>query len=241
MTRRYFVADLPSAGGAIPLSDEEAHHAARVMRLKVGDEIQLFDGAGAQCSAVVAAIDKRSCVVTSSVPEAVDREPSVGIDLAVALPKGDRAKELVERLTELGVRRLVPLVCDRTQRSPSESQLSKLRRVVIEACKQSERNVLMEIDEPLRLDAYVAAIDSYGGADGAQGTVKWVLHPGGELISSAIRSVEGSASVVIGPEGGLTDDEVRLLGDAGFASVGLGPRIYRIETAAVVVAAWLAG
>ncbi|MCD0461715.1 RsmE family RNA methyltransferase [Roseiconus lacunae] len=234
MTRRYFVPDLPRDGGIVSLSDEESRHASRVMRLQPDDEIELFDGAGWQSVASVAAIDKRSCTVSSMPPELVDRESGRPCSLAIAMPKGDRAKELVERLAELGVRHLVPLVCERTQRPPSAAMVTKLRRVVIESCKQSGRNILMDVAEPVGFSQFLDSLD------GGPATARWVAHPGGRLLSSVCADAQSGAMVVIGPEGGLSDLEVSRARKAGFEPVGLGPRIYRIETAACLVAARLA-
>ncbi|WP_233148437.1 RsmE family RNA methyltransferase [Rhodopirellula sp. MGV] len=241
MTRRYFVSDLPSGGGTFPLCEDEARHAARVMRLQTGDSIELFDGSGHQATAAVTAIDKRSCLVTAEPSVAINREPAIQLTLAIALPKGDRAKELIERLAELGVHAIVPLICDRSQRPPSSSQLEKLRRVVIESCKQSTRNMLMEIDEARSFADWLKTA-------GSMEVAKCVAHPGAEsLRERASQLVDESTTAskrtpvifVIGPEGGLTDSEVAEAQQNGFGVVGLGPRIYRIETAACLIAAQL--
>lgn len=232
MTRRYFVPELTMSGGVVRLDEDEARHAARVMRVQVGESITLFDGRGHECEAIVSSIDKRHCIVESAVPVAVDREPTRKVQLAIALPKPDRAKELIERLTEQGVQRVTPIVCQRTQRPPSESLLTKLRRCVIESSKQCGRNVLMMIDDPV---AFGEAVDLSGGE------WRWLAHPDGESpkADGGLAADSGSASVLIGPEGGFTEEEVACAVDAGFRKVGLGKRIYRIETAAVVAVSWL--
>lgn len=149
MTRRYYVPDLQTQAPVVQLPDEEASHASRVMRVQIGDRIELFDGCGHQADAEVVSVSKRECVVRCDAIEAVDREPSIAVDLAIGLPKPDRAKEMIERLTELGVARVFPIVFERTQRPPKENFLDKLRRIVIESCKQSGRNVLMTIESPI--------------------------------------------------------------------------------------------
>ncbi|EGF25657.1 RsmE family RNA methyltransferase [Rhodopirellula baltica] len=149
MTRRYYVPDLQTQAPVVQLPDEEASHASRVMRVQTGDRIELFDGCGHQADAEVVSVSKRECVVRCDPIEDVDREPSIAVDLAIGLPKPDRAKEMIERLTELGVARVFPIVFERTQRPPKENFLDKLRRIVIESCKQSGRNVLMTIESPI--------------------------------------------------------------------------------------------
>lgn len=233
VTRRYYAPELPDSGGYVQLSDDEARHAARVMRAQVGDPITLFDGQGRECEATIESIDKRNCLVQAGVPAVVDREPRCRSHFGVAFPKPERAKEMVERLTELGVHRLTPLVCDRTQRPPTDSLLAKLRRIVVESSKQCERNVLMEITEPVPLGEFLQQ---------ASGDLRLIAHPEGSQLHAAIpHSAEPStACVLIGPEGGFTDPEVTEAVRSGYVTVGLGTRIYRVETAASVIAAWLA-
>jgi 16S rRNA (uracil1498-N3)-methyltransferase len=232
VTRRYFVTDLPAQGGVVALPEQEAHHAAKVMRAQVGDRITLFDGAGQEAAAVIESIGRRDCAVRCQGPVHVNREPTRKIHLAVALPKGDRAKEMVERLTELGVAKLTPLICERTQRPPSSSQMSKLRRVVIEACKQSQRNCLMMIDEPVEFTSFIQSETD---------ETRWFIHPAERLVSTIAGelSIDQSVVAMIGPEGGFSDAETEIAKKSGSSFVGLGMRIYRIETAAVVVAAKL--
>lgn len=233
MTRRYYAPDLPPSGGLIVLGEDEARHAARVMRAQVGDEIVLFDGRGHQSEATIRSIDKRNCAVQADAPVLVNLEPTCLSHFGIAFPKPDRAKELIERLTELGVNRVTPLVCERTQRPPTDSLLIKLRRIVIESCKQCERNVLMTIDGAISMTEFIGE---------ASGDVRWIAHPDGCEFRSAVQEAleSSSASVLIGPEGGFTDNEVALSIESGFQKVGLGKRIYRVETAASVIAATLA-
>lgn len=232
MTRRYYVPDLPLGGGPVDLPDTEAQHAARVMRAAVGDPLTLFDGRGNEAVAVIEAIAKRRCTVVSDPAVAISRELERPLQLGIALPKPDRAKEMVERLTELGVARITPLVCERTQRPPTASLIEKLYRVVIEASKQCERNVLMRIDDPIRFDEY-SEFDFHGQ--------RLIAHPDGVSIAELTTSVDDANgwSALIGPEGGFTDGEVAAAVDRGFAKVGLGKRIYRVETAACAIATFL--
>ncbi|KAA5543652.1 16S rRNA (uracil(1498)-N(3))-methyltransferase [Roseiconus nitratireducens] len=233
MTRRYYSPSLPAAGGLVELMDQEAQHASRVMRAQVGDGVILFDGQGHEAEATIQAIDKRTCVCQCDPPAAVDRELAGPLHLAVALPKPDRAKEMVERLCELGVRSLTPLVCERTQRPPTDALLEKLRRIVVESCKQSGRNVLMEIRPVRDFQAYVDQ-----PFEGRQ----WMAHPSGGSGPIAEDFAHGTpVAAMVGPEGGFSDEEVARAEAAAIEKISLGPRIYRIETAATVLAVWLAG
>jgi 16S rRNA (uracil1498-N3)-methyltransferase len=230
MTRRYYVPDLPGQGGHVSLPDAEAQHAVRVMRLQAGDEIELFDGRGNQSLAVVRMIRRNQCECEAEVSRQVSREPSRIIDLGLALPKPDRARELLERLTELGVRSVTPLVAQRSQRPPSDSLLEKLNRTVVEACKQSGRNHLLEIREAMGAGEFFAS---------ARECIGLIAHPHADSMGVGSVSREGAIMAAVGPEGGWTDDEFELARRHGFLPLQLGRRIYRIETAAVVIAAAL--
>lgn len=230
MTRRYYVPDLPARGGPVSLPDAEAQHAVRVMRLQVGDEIELFDGRGNQSQAVVHSIRRNQCDCDAAPVSQISREPSRIIDLGLALPKPDRARELLERLTELGVRSVTPLSAERSQRPPSDSLLEKLNRTVVEACKQSGRNHLLEIRETMRADEFFAT---------GQGIIALIAHPHAESIRMDSVAKQGAIVAAVGPEGGWTDDEFELAKRSGFLPLHLGQRIYRIETAAIAIAASL--
>lgn len=227
MTRRYYVPDLPANGGVISLPPEETQHAIRVMRVKVGDAVILFDGRGHESSARVESTGRSECICIAESAQEIDRELSTFLHLAIALPKADRAREMIERLTEIGVAKVTPLIADRTQRSPSDSLIAKLERAVIEACKQCERNRLLDIS------AGVAASDFFQQSHPGQCLI---AHPSGSSLQLSASDIPQEMVVGIGPEGGFSDREVDLASKNGFNAIGLGPRIYRVETAATVVA-----
>lgn len=237
MTHRYFVPELPRDGGLVQLPDGEASHANRVMRVKPGDEITLFDGRNHECLAVVESQSKKDCLCTMvGTPVVVDRDPEVNVTLATSLPKGDRAKSLLERITELGVKTVVPLHAARSQGNPSDKSIEKLNRVAIEACKQSGRNQVPLI-EPTR-----RAMDWFATPTDATCIIAHPIVPASsdgtsDLKNASMLDSQGRSKVVIavGPEGGFTDEELdRAMGN-GFRPISLGPRIYRIETAAIAM------
>ncbi len=230
MTRRYFVPDLPPHGGSVALPGSEAQHAVRVMRVQMGDAIMLFDGKGSESKAIISRLARSECHCDAEPSERVDREPARAIHLGIALPKPDRARELIERLTELGVKSVTPLTAQRTQRPPSDSLLEKLRRGVIEASKQCGRNQLLEV-LPTR-----CATDFFRSSDEA---ARLIAHLSGESTALDAATESGIVVAAIGPEGGWTDDEFRLATECGFEPINLGKRIYRVETAATAIAAVL--
>jgi 16S rRNA (uracil1498-N3)-methyltransferase len=152
------------------------------------------------------------------------------------LPKGDRAQFLVEKLTELGVARLVPLRTARSVVHPGESKQEKLRRWVIEASKQCGRNVLMEIGPLTEWKSYST------GADLPQN--RWLAHPGEpaqtppQLAARLAATGLQRFALAVGPEGGFTEEEVQCAATAGWRLVNLGTRTLRVETAALALAAW---
>jgi 16S rRNA (uracil1498-N3)-methyltransferase len=147
MSERFF-AEQPVLERRALLTGDEAHHVLRVMRAGVGDELTIFDGSGAEFRARIVRLGKGEVELEIVERRQIDREARRNLTLAVALPKGERQKWLVEKATELGAARLVPLVAERGVAQPTAGALGRLRRTVIEASKQCGRNRLMEIAEP---------------------------------------------------------------------------------------------
>jgi 16S rRNA (uracil1498-N3)-methyltransferase len=229
MSERYFV-DSPITFDRAVLAGAEAHHLLHVMRATRGTAVTLFDGTGGEFEAVVEATKRSEVELSIVARHEVDREAATILTLGVALPKGDRQKWLVEKATELGVARLVPLETERAVAQPGENALERLRRAVIEASKQCGRNRLMEIAAPQAWDEFLS-----GNNDAS---VRLIAHP---TAAPWPRSETKAQAIVaaVGPEGGFTDHEVASAAAQGWRPVGLGPRILRVETAAVALAAVL--
>jgi 16S rRNA (uracil1498-N3)-methyltransferase len=235
MSDRYFV-ESPIANGRALLIGAEAHHLSHVMRAKAGARVTLFDGSGWEFSAVVERVGRSQVELAVEGGQAIDREAPLAVTLAVALPKGERQKWLVEKVVELGVARLIPLETDHGVAQPVASALERLRRGVIEASKQCGRNRLMEIAPPKAWDAFVA--------ENEVADCRLLAHPAGHSIEkTCLRrpAAPRSVSVAVGPEGGFTEAEVALAIVHEWQPVSLGPRILRVETAAVALAAWTIG
>src|SRR6476659_1655951 len=138
----------PITAGCMMLDGAEAHHLLHVMRASAGDEVTLFDDSGAEFKATVETLRRADAELRIIERREIDRELPFELVVGVALPKGDRQKWLVEKLTELGVTSLVPLMTERSVAQPNDSALERLNRSVIEAAKQCGRNRLMEIRAP---------------------------------------------------------------------------------------------
>jgi 16S rRNA (uracil1498-N3)-methyltransferase len=230
MSERFFL-EQPVDSSRATLTGNEVHHLAGVMRAKVGDEITLFDGSGSEFTGRIDVLKKDRCELTIVERRDISREPAVAVIAGVALPKGERQKWLVEKLTELGVTQLVPLLTARGVAVPDERIADKLRRTVIEACKQCGRNRLMEITRP------VPAVDWFAQVPAEE--IRLLADPAGEPFSNLDVSPSTAARIhfAIGPEGGFTQGEVDAASAAGWQRVALGNSILRIETAAIAFAA----
>lgn len=237
MSERFFLTTPPSMPQATEarLEGDEARHLARVLRAKVGDEIRVFDGRGSEWTAVIRTIGRDRIDLSLGEPiasEPLGRYADTAVSIAAALPKGDRQKWMVEKLTELGVARLVPLGTDRGVAEATAAAVERLRRTVIEACKQCGRSTLMEIADPVTVEGCLAQKP----ADAAG----LLADPAGSSAAAVLASIGGAAIALVGPEGGFTDRERAEAIAAGFTPVSLGPYILRVETAAVAIAATMA-
>lgn len=221
---RFFVGE--SADGSVELPEAEAHHARNVLRKKVGDEVEVFDGTGRSASGRFEVIERRRAVVTVGEWRS-DPEPARRVTIATAFPKGERAKFLVEKATELGVDRLIPLHTTNSVVAPRDSKLERFRQTVVAACKQCRRNRLMTIDEPRKWGDFIA-----GTPEGLL-----VAHPpqdGRDEVQS--EGLAGDVTIAVGPEGGFTTLELEEAADAGATPLTLGRHVLRIETAVLAAA-----
>ena len=218
-----------SDGSVVTVEGDEAHHAVAVRRLRVGESVVLTDGLGTTATGVVASTGRRVFEVTvSSLSSGPAPEPSVVV--VQALPKGDRGELAVEMLTEVGVSSIVPWGATRCvaawRGERAAKSLARWRSTAREAAKQARRSWFPAVEE-LASTSDVAAL--LGSVDLAV-----VLHESASvpLSSCAVPDV-GMVAVVVGPEGGLTDEEVAVFSAAGAAPVRLGAEVLRTSTAGV--------
>jgi 16S rRNA (uracil1498-N3)-methyltransferase len=223
VAERFFCPN-PPRDGRIRLEGDESHHLSRVRRLGPGDVVEVFDGDGFATRAEVSEAGKGWVELVAVGRPLPDREAACPLTLATAVPKGERFDWLVEKATELGVDRLVPIVTERSVVDPRGAKLDRLRRLIVEASKQCGRNRLMTLDRPLPWTVWLA--------EGSAAIPRLIAHPGGVSLPSWPRARQGQrAALAVGPEGGFTEAEVEAARSAGWHVVSLGPTLLRIETA----------
>ena len=242
MPRRLHVVDLRP--GLLTLDPGQSHHARQVLRLGDGDEVELFDDAGAVARGSIVAPPGSSVVAVrvggvDTASAAADAGPAFTV--AAAVPKGERADWMVEKLSELGCAAFVPLVAERSVVTPKGTgKHDRWVRLATESAKQCRRRGVMRVNAPTPLDALLAARQSAG-----RPTPGWFLDPG--MAAVPIRELllnpdpPTDLTLLIGPEGGWTPGEVDRMLDARLTGVALTRTILRIETAAVTAAACVAG
>lgn len=234
---RLFV-DVPLAPDAdLPLPRDAAQHALRVLRLQAGDFVTLFNGDGRQYPARLVTADPRAASVHMETVEAPARESPLRVTLLQSLARGEKMDWIIQKATELGAARILPVTSERSEvrldGTRSEKRLDHWRLVAIAACEQCGRNVVPEISAPGSLEACLAAHPQAGAE------VRWMLHPGGTARLRNSGSIATDVMLAVGPEGGFGDDDLAVLRHAGFEALALGPRILRTETAGLAAMAAL--
>ena len=223
-------------GAPFALEPRAATHLVRVLRLQEGDRLTVFDGAGREYAATIASIRAERVEVRLGAAQPALPESPLEITLAQGISRGDRMDYAIQKATELGVARIAPLLCERSVvKLDAEQALRKLehwRGIAIAACEQCGRATVPEINAPRRYADYL----SLGATAGVRRLV---------LAPQAVQSLGGLATtlerveLLIGPEGGLSDEELRLATLTGYEALRLGPRVLRTETAAAAAIAAL--
>lgn len=233
---RYYCEHPLNVDSEVTVEGDEAHHLARVMRAKVGQRIKLFNGQGSEFVAEIREVARKSTLVRIVEQITTDRELDFQLTVGSALPKGDRQKFLLEKLVELGVTNFVPLQTERSVVKPSEAVCQRLRKAVIEASKQCGRNRLMEVSVGCRWQDYLKM-------KFCEPTARLIAHPYVTATLPAVPDFEQqsrkSVALAIGSEGGFSEHELQQAEEERWCPVSLGPRILRIETAAVALVARL--
>jgi 16S rRNA (uracil1498-N3)-methyltransferase len=218
--------DVPLTVGSEISLDEVHRHIVQVLRLKVGARLVLFNGLDGEYSATLRHVERRTSTATVDAFVRIDREPSLEIELWQGIAKGARMDYVLQKAVELGVRRIRPLLMDLTAASRSDWQprLRHWQGVIISACEQSGRTRVPELCHPQSLgECPMICTDTLG----------LVLDPIAEHGIRAVRQAPRRLILLVGPEGGLSAQELQHAQDKGFKRVRMGPRTLRTETASL--------
>lgn len=232
MTPRLHVDGVALVDGAtVALTQSAAHHALRVLRLRDGDAVTLFDGAGGEWRASIVAKGRGGAQARVLAHDPVERESPLAVTLVLATLATDAMDYAVRKAVELGVAAIVPVVASRSQGGAArEKRVDHWRRIAVAACEQCGRNRVPPIDTPRPLSAWLTARDAR--------RTGIVFAPDGDA-SLADLDVGGSVEILIGPEGGFDAAELAAAKLAGLRVVALGPRVLKAETACVAALAAL--
>jgi 16S rRNA (uracil1498-N3)-methyltransferase len=223
-----------ASGAVVELSDSAANHVTRVLRLSAGAALTLFNGEGGEYAAHLHEVGKRSATAAVGEFSARETESPLAITLAQGIAKGERMDYTIQKATELGVVRLVPLVTERCNVRLSgerwEKKLQHWQAVAVSACEQCGRNRIPVIEHPLSLETWLAQ---------DQNELRLTLDPLADGGIAAIADTPSQVSLLVGPEGGLSEVELKSAQRAGYRGIQLGPRVLRTETAGVAALAVL--
>jgi len=220
---------LPS-GGTFELPPEAAHHAARVLRLREGNQVEMFDGLGNACRGTIVELRGKCVAVGGIVTDSTDRESPLRMLLAQALSSSEKMDWVIQKATELGVAEIQPLDTERSvarlSTERADRRLAHWRQVAIAACEQCGRNLLPAIHAPLDIMAWLQQARTLSGT-------KLILLPQGATSLQEQEKPQGGVTLLVGAEGGFTDAESASALQCGFAPIRLGARVLRTETAAL--------
>jgi 16S rRNA (uracil1498-N3)-methyltransferase len=236
LTRVYVDAPV-AAGKRVVIEGSAANHIARVLRLRNGDSITVFDGSGGEFGARIEEFRKDAVVVAVEEHRPVDRESPLPLTLVQGISRGERMDWIIQKATELGASRIVPVFTKRSvvrlDEKQAERKLQHWRAITVAACEQCGRNRIPDLAAPVDyFEMLAGSADSAGHPDSA-GATRVLLSPTGDLRIDDLQNVGKGITVLIGPEGGLEDVEQEAAITAGFKAVRLGPRVLRTETAAI--------
>ena len=223
-------------GHEVLLPEQSGEHVARVLRLERGHPLILFNGDGCEYEATLASLAKRAVTAEVTAVRAVERESPLRLTLAQGIARGEKMDWIMQKATELGVARIVPIVTERTEvkldEERAERRVLHWTQVIAGACEQSGRTRLPQLEMPQRLDRWLSALDD-------DGPLRLALIPGGDVGARDLPAMPHGALLCVGPEGGFSDKDIAMLQQSAFRALRLGPRILRTETAGIAALAAL--
>jgi 16S rRNA (uracil1498-N3)-methyltransferase len=228
LTRVYV--DTPiTVGKRLVIEGSAVNHITRVLRLRSGDALTVFDGRGGEYSARIEEFRRDTVVVAVDEHRDVERESPLSLTLAQGISRGERMDWIIQKATELGTARIIPVFTKRSMvkldERQAEKKLQHWRGIAVAACEQSGRNRIPDLASPLDFPEVLR--------DGDPAATRLLLSPTADLGIDDLEPTATGITVLIGPEGGLAETEHAAAVAAGFSPVRLGPRVLRTETAAI--------
>ncbi|MBD1565151.1 16S rRNA (uracil(1498)-N(3))-methyltransferase [Vibrio sp. S12_S33] len=214
--------------GTIALSDDAAGHIGRVLRMQVGQEVLLFDGSGAEFPATISEVTKKGVLVEAAERIESSCESPLNLHLGQVISRGDKMEFTIQKSVELGVNTITPLISERCgvklDAKRFEKKLEQWQKIAISACEQCGRNTVPVIRPVMQLEAWCAEQSD---------ALKLNLHPRAKYSINTLPEPVTKVRLLIGPEGGLSAQEIRMTEEYQFEETLLGPRVLRTETAAL--------
>ena len=225
---RVFINQKIISSEIISLTEDKVHHIMHVLRLRVGDQIKLFNNTGLEFRAEIIEATKKTIRVQVKDDGQLENESPLTITLCLAISRGSRMDFSIQKAVELGVNRIAPFISEfgnvKLTGSRTDNKLSHWRKIIIGAAEQCGRNKLAELQSPIIFNEYLNSDST---------ATKLILHPGVEKMMSKITIKNGRLILMIGPEGGFSDLELQRASDNNYIPISLGPRVLRTETAVV--------
>jgi len=234
---RFFIPASDIGGDRVRLSPEQSHQVCHVLRLRPGDPIVVLDNQGTEYNVTLTAVSRTETVGQVTGKRRAPGEPNVEITLFQSLLIREKFEWVLQKGTEVGVTQFVPMLTERgivRTKSIEDNKLDRWQRILAEAAEQSHRGRIPQLEPIVPFDKAILSLRDYDRC--------LIAAPGDRVVTlrQALQGIAGtstSVAVMIGPEGGFTEDEVNLACEKGAVRVGLGPRILRTETAAMVACA----
>lgn len=237
MSRARLYIDEPlHIGTDFEISGDRARYISRVLRLRPNDELTLFNGLGGEHHATIHSFSKNSVLVSIDAHRERHAESGLTIHLLQGISRGDRMDLVMQKATELGVAAITPIIAEysviKLEKQRAEKRLQHWRGICTSACEQCGRNVPPVVNEPVRFRNWL-------GENIDAGSQRLILKPGAPATLRSLKDDTKPLTVLVGPEGGFSDDEYELAAATDFLAIGFGPRVLRTETAAIAVTAGL--
>jgi 16S rRNA (uracil1498-N3)-methyltransferase len=215
------------SGEQIELEESASHHLSKVLRMQAGRELILFNGAGGEFAATIHEVNKKNVIVSVQEHTADNRESPLELELAIGISRGERFEWVLQKATELGVTKITPLITERTEVKVGGDRQEKMhdrwQQILISACEQCQRNLPPQLSAPVQISDWLPQVNS---------DLRFVLHHRDSKTLPAEQKPQ-SVTLLIGPEGGLSESEIEQALAKSFNALTLGPRVLRTETAPV--------